>query len=137
MAIIFIRDIRRLVFPTEAVLEAVLEFDRARAGNIWRATVLEAELVADPDPMLIITIRPTGSEPHAHHSIDSSTIAAAIIRYCSNARIPLPRQGKKTLDATSDGIALTIESTVSVARVRRAATITNSAVPPAEDTPEA
>ncbi len=44
-------------------------------------------------------------------------VAAAAIHYCFRARIPLPRQGTKSIEVVPDGFQLTINTTTEVLRL--------------------
>ena len=110
-----IYESRRLLLPIETALDAVVEFDRQQAGTLWKGGVIEARLVSGPEPMLTVTTQVTG-HPAERRVFDLTALAAAIIHYCVRAGIPLPRQGRKSIDITSDGVTLTIESTVSMDR---------------------
>ena len=44
-------------------------------------------------------------------------VAAAAIHYCFRARIPLPRQGTKSIEVVAEGFQLTIQHTTEVLRL--------------------
>lgn len=116
MAKVSIHEARRLVLPLETVVDAVLQLDRDRAGALSLGTILEALVESEPDPGLLLAVRLQGSEAVERRKFALPMIAAAIINYCWQSRIPLPRQGTKTLAVVPEGFAFTIETTLQVPR---------------------
>lgn len=107
---VVIYESRRLLLPIETAFDAVIEFDRQQAGTLWKAVVTETRLVSGRNPMLVITTRVQGQPPE-RREFDFNTLAAAIIHYCVRARIPLPRNGRKGIEITPEGVTFSIEST--------------------------
>lgn len=117
MSKVSIHEVRKLVLPLATVVDAVLLFDRDRAGELVQATILEAKVASDSDqPGLVLTLRNTGSEAVESRRFALPAVAAAIIHYCWIARVPLPRQGTKTLEIVPEGFAFSIESTLQLPR---------------------
>lgn len=116
MAKVSIHEVRRLVLPIETVVDAVLLFDRERAGALAHAAVVEAKVASGDDAGLVLSVRIAGSEAIEQRKFALPALAAAIIHYCWIARIPLPRQGAKKLEVVPEGFAFTIESTLQLPR---------------------
>lgn len=117
MSKVSIHEVRRLILPIETVVDAVLLFDRDRAGALVHATIVEAKVAsADDEPGLVLMVRSSGSETVESRRIALPAVAAAIIHYCWIARIPLPRHGAKTLEIVPEGFAFSIESTLQLPR---------------------
>lgn len=117
MSKVSIHEVRRLVLPIETVVDAVLLFDRERAGTLSRAAVVEAKVASgDDEAGLVLVVRNAGSETLESRKFALPALAAAIIHYCWIARIPLPRHGAKTLEIVPEGFAFSIESTLQLPR---------------------
>lgn len=108
-------ETRRLTLPLETPVDAVIEFDRLQTGTLWQQVITESRLVPGTKPVLLVASRLPGHPPE-RREFDLPTLAAAIIHYCVRARIPLPRNGRKAIDITSDGVTFSIESTVNLDR---------------------
>lgn len=117
MSKVSIHEVRRLVLPVETVVDAVLQFDRDRAGVLSHGTILEAKVGAGAEEGLVLSVRFSGSNAIEQRTFALPAIAAAIINYCWNVRIPLPRHGTKTLTIVPEGFAFTVESTLQLARL--------------------
>lgn len=116
MAKVSIHEVRRLVLPLETVIDAVQQLDRDRAGALSVGTIIEAQVESEPEPGLVLWVRSPGSGAVESRKLALPMIAAAIINYCWQSRIPLPRQGTKTLEIVPEGFAFTIETTLQVPR---------------------
>jgi hypothetical protein len=116
MAKIQIHEVRRIIFPLEMAVDAVLEFDREQGGQLAWGTLVNARIESDPEPGLRIEVRPEDASAPRERQYSLSAIAAAFIHYCRKVRIPIPRQATKRIAIVPEGLALTIEVTVEVAR---------------------
>jgi hypothetical protein len=114
MATFSIQETRRLTLPIEAVVEAVLQFDRDSGGTLSHGTIVDATIESDPSPSLALTMQSRKSQSIEHRTFNLAAIAAAIIHYCRQARIPLPRGGKKTLEVVPEGLAFCIQATINM-----------------------
>lgn len=115
MAKVSIHETRRLVLPLDTVIDAVLQLDRDRSGELGRATLLAANVERGDEDGLVLSVRfPDDQVEHRRFTLP--VIAAAIINYCYQSRIPLPRQGAKKLEIVPEGFAFTVESALQLPR---------------------
>ncbi len=115
MAKVSIREIRRLVLPLDTVVDAILQLDRDRCGELSRATLVAASVEQGEQGCLVLSIR-FADDQVEQRRFTLPLIAAAIINYCYQSRIPLPRQGAKKLEIVPEGFAFTIESALQLPR---------------------
>ena len=111
-----IHEARRLVLPVETVVDALLQFDRDNAGTLSYGTILNATIEPEPDPGVLLLVRLRGSQTIERRIFALPAIAAAVLNYCRQSRIPLPLNGTKTLEMTPEGFVLSIRTTLSVPR---------------------
>jgi hypothetical protein len=71
---------------------------------------------SQPEPGLVLATKGSGASAVERRKFPLPMIAAAIINYCRQGRIPLPRQAKKTLEIVPEGFAFTVETTVELLR---------------------
>jgi hypothetical protein len=116
MRTLSISESRRLTLPIETAVEAVLQFDRDSGGMLWQGTILDASIVSEPSPGLLLVVRSRRADAIENRTYTLPAIAAAIINYCRQARIPLPRGGKKTLEVVPEGFVFCIETTINTPR---------------------
>ncbi len=107
-----LQDLRRLVFPVPALLDAVLTFDREHNGWLWLATA--PSLTIEAGGALKIEATRAGATAAETASRQPAWVAAALLQYCFKRRIPIPRHCSKTIEVLPDGIALLIEMSLSL-----------------------
>ena len=110
MAKVSISEVRRLTLPIDTAVDAVLQLDRDRGGSLSHGSILEARVDSGDDAGLFLSVRQSGTGDVEQRKFTVPEIAAAIINYCWQSRIPLPRHGTKTLEAIADGFTFTIET---------------------------
>ena len=116
MTTLSIYETRRLVLPIETVVEAVMQFDRDSGGTLFQGTILDATIETEPSPRLVLAVRRRSTDAIEHRTFTLPAIAAAIINHCRQARIPLPRNGKKLLEVVPEGLAFCIQTTINMPR---------------------
>jgi hypothetical protein len=120
MAKVPVHEVRRILLPIETVVDAVLQLDRDGGGRLSHGTLVEVVLEPPPEPGLALSAKLPGALNAERRKFPLPAIAAAIINWCRQARIPLPRHGKKTLEIVPEGFAFTVETTAEVARWHQA-----------------
>jgi hypothetical protein len=119
MAKVRIQEIRKLLLPVETVVDAILELDRSHGGALASAKLVEVRVETGTDPGLsLVLMQGSGSDAavvEKHFTLPA--VAAAAIHYCFRARIPLPRQGTKSIEVTPEGYQLTIQTITEVLRL--------------------
>lgn len=140
MAKVPVHEVRRLLLPVETVVDAVLQLDRDAGGKLSHGTLVEVVLESLPEPGLSLASKLPGALTAERRKFPLPAIAAAIINWCRQSRIPLPRQGKKTLEIVPEGFAFTVETIAQVPRWHQAVPagmVRRSAQEPAEPAAEA
>jgi len=110
MAKVSINEVRRLTVPLDTAVDALLQLDRDRGGVLSRGVLLGAQLESGDDAGLTLSVRLAGPGEVQHRKFTLPEIAAAIINYCWQCRIPMPRHGTKTLEVVSGGFTFTVET---------------------------
>jgi len=111
-----ITETRRLVFARETLLDAILYGERAAAGWLSRAAVHGIAMRSGGDGVtVVVTAERDGRRDLVEVEFGPAQIAAAMIRYCRELRIPLPRSAQKVLELQGDGICLTFTVRLSTA----------------------
>jgi hypothetical protein len=110
-----IHETRRLQFPLDTLVDALIELEVKQGHWPSKAAVVGATLDAsngtDADGVLLSIHRPENGEV-IERRYTLPMIAAAIVNYCLTLRVPLPRNSTKSIAILSDGVALLLENTV-------------------------
>ncbi|HTY94711.1 MAG TPA: hypothetical protein VMC02_12535 [Steroidobacteraceae bacterium] len=119
MAKVRLEEFRKFTLPIETVVDALLELDRSHGGTLAQGRLTEArvETGADPGLTLVIVQGAGGAAAAVEKHFTLPAIAAAIIHYCSRVRIPLPRQGKKSIEILGEGVQFTIQALTELPRM--------------------
>jgi len=109
-----LQDSRRLKFTVPALLDAVLTFDREHNGWLWRASAHSLLIEAGGGGAVTIEACKAGTAAPETVNRSPAWVAAALLQYCFKRRIPVPRNGTKTIEVLADGmgVALRVEVTM-------------------------
>ncbi len=109
-----IHETRRLQFPLDTLVDAIIELEDKQGHWPSRATVVGASIdnSGENDAGVVLSIhRPEGGEV-IERRYSLSMVAAAMVNYCVTMRVPMPRNSTKTLQILGDGVVLVLENTV-------------------------
>ncbi|HEY6514547.1 MAG TPA: hypothetical protein VIY50_00270 [Steroidobacteraceae bacterium] len=134
MANTLIHETRRLQFPLDTLVDALIELEDKQGHWPPKATVVGASIdnsSADGACVVLSVHRPEGGTV-TERRYSLSMIAAAIVNYCVTVRVPMPRNSTKTIQVLPDGVALLLENTVMLqSRHEEHSTLPAGSVPPA------
>ena len=114
MANTLIHENRRLQFPLDTLVDALIELENKQGHWPPKATVVGASIdnSGDDNAGVILSIhRPEGGEV-IERRYSLPMLAAAIVNYCLTVRVPIPRNSTKSIQVLADGVALVLENTV-------------------------
>jgi hypothetical protein len=109
-----IHENRRLQFPLDTLVDALIELESKQGHWPPKATVVGASIdnSGDDHAGVILSIhRPEGGEV-IERRYSLPMLAAAIVNYCLTVRVPIPRNSTKSIQVLADGVALVLENTV-------------------------
>ena len=98
-------EMRQIAFQHQEVARALLEYDRRRDNKFPAGNVRTVEIEEDPDIHATVTIEAINGGSTAV-KISAETLAAALILFCINHKIPMPVESTKRLQKVGDGVAL-------------------------------
>ncbi len=101
-------EIRKILFSEEEVQAAVVDYCLRSKIRLPNKNIDELEVRADPEAMVVLKYVDIGSEEATEVELSRDQVAAALIRYCSNIKVPLPHSAQKVLQPGDDGISLLI-----------------------------
>jgi hypothetical protein len=102
-------EIRQIIFRAEELIEAIVSYSNASAEPLPAGAVEAVEVVSGKTISVRVHIRGEGNLGDYQTTLDASTVAASLIRYCRDTGIPLPRDSEKSLQVTGDNLALVIK----------------------------
>jgi hypothetical protein len=134
MANTLIHESRRLQFPLDTLVDAIIELEHKQGHWPPKATVvgasIDASTTTDNDRVTLSIHLPEGDKV-IERKYSLAMIAAAIVNYCVTLRVPLPRNSSKSVQVLSDCVALVLENTVMLqSRHEELSTLPVGGVPP-------
>ena len=108
MSQILIHESRRLVFPLDTIVDAVIDLEREHARWPVRGAVMGARISRTAGLALTIKRPDAGTPDERCYSL--TILAAAIIAYCAKMRVPIPRNATKSVKVLPVGCELSLET---------------------------
>ena len=109
-----IHESRRLQFPLDTLVDALIELEDKQGHWPAKATVVGASIedLGAGNALLILSLHQSENGQVKELRYTSPMIAAAIVNYCVTMRVPMPRNSSKSIQILADGVALVLENTV-------------------------
>ena len=101
-----ITEIRQLIFARDTLLDAILHSERASNGWLGRAAVHGIAVRAGENISVVVKAEREGQRNWVEVEFGAAQIAAAMMRYCRELHIPLPRRSQKSLEVQGDNVCL-------------------------------
>lgn len=102
-------EVRIIVFTAEDVLDAIEGFDATAEKRLFRGKAIDCHVRKHPKVHAILEVERAGGEEIDTVDLNASQLAAALISFCRERRIPLPRNARKELDVIDDQLVLRLE----------------------------
>jgi hypothetical protein len=109
-------EIRQIVFKQTEVCAAINDYRRRRNEPLPVGTIDGIAFSEGPDVTATLTIKNNAGDNIAV-TLSREAVAAALILFCINRKIPLPAKGQKKLQKIGDSVGLTIKQEVRVRQV--------------------
>lgn len=104
-------ELRRLVFSNSQLRAALDNYKRVAPEIAPRGRIVSVSLMHDrPDPKVSVSYRDdsAGSDGDAALELEPKSVAAALVLYCMEFDVPVPRNARKKLTMMGDNICLEI-----------------------------
>ena len=102
-------EVRIIIFTIEEVLEAIERFDATAEKRLFRGKAIDCHVRKHPNVHAVLEVERAGGEEIETVDLNASQLAATLITYCRERRIPLPRNARKELDVIEDQLVLRLE----------------------------
>src|SRR5262245_37125063 len=99
-------EIRQIVFQQTELCAAIHDYKKRRAEPLPPGSIIGVTCGDGPDPTATLTIRNDSTNGVIIVTFNAEEIAAALILFCINRRIPLPAKAGKKLVRYGDSFAL-------------------------------
>jgi hypothetical protein len=109
-------EVRHIIFSNDEIIRAVVDYHRRNGSSLPAGSVIKMEVMANPEIRCALHIAVDGESSGAANGrqvawVDTATLAAALILFCINQRIPLPSKALKQLEMLNGRITLVVHRT--------------------------
>ncbi len=101
-------ELRKLVFSVDETRNAVIEHCLQKKIAMPEANIEDVVLSSDADRMVVLKFSTSDPTVPSELALNQEIVAAALIRYCNQCKIPLPRQGQKLLNVQDGKLVMMI-----------------------------
>jgi hypothetical protein len=109
-----IHETRRLQFPLDTLVDALIELEDKQGHWASKATVVGASIDNSEggEACVVLSVHRSDGGQVSERRYSLPVVAAAIVNYCLTMRVPIPRNSTKSIQVLADGVALVLENTV-------------------------
>ena len=107
------QEFRQLVFTEKEVIEALSQHCVRMNRSLPEGSAVKCNLTSKPEIAVELVIQnvsegraDTGT--HASVALEAAFVGAALLRFCMDKKIPIPRKGQKALQIADSALLLTI-----------------------------
>jgi hypothetical protein len=101
-------ELRQLIFSRDELAEAIANYNGAATNGVPAGRIMFCKVTQNSGIFVTVKIVPEGeTEVHTVH-LDKNTVGAALMKYCLDKNIPMPKKASKTLQAIGDNIAMSL-----------------------------
>ena len=104
-------EIRHIIFTNDEVVRAAIEYHKRTGSPLPPGTVIKVAFEKDPGVRCGLHMGLDSDGSRQLFWIEETILAAALIFYCINNRIPLPTKAAKNLHMVGEQVALMVTKT--------------------------
>jgi hypothetical protein len=101
-------ETRYITFPKDALVAAIMVLNSGGQRSLPPGKVEGCGIRADPDIVVSISIRDENTGELKQTDFPAETVGAAMIAYCRQVSVPLPRTAEKSLAVAGDNLMLCV-----------------------------
>jgi len=101
-------ELRRLVFSSDELAEALTSYSRASGPVLPDGDIVHCRIIDGDELAINVKVLPDLGGEVQTVRIGSELLGSALIRFCQDRRIPVPRHAEKTLQAIGQNVAMTL-----------------------------
>ena len=101
-------EFRQILFSNRELIDAIYDYDRAAQTKLLQGDILSCTPVEEDKVALRLQMMDQASGEAQVASLSSELVAAVLLRYCIKHRIPIPKNGVKSIQVHNDRISLDV-----------------------------
>ena len=101
-------EIRKIIFPDDDLITGIVDHMRATSKELPRGAVTSLEIVKSPELHVVLYVHDVANDESHSFPVDPDNLVRAMVRYCINNKIPIPKNAKKSAEKIDETMALSI-----------------------------
>jgi hypothetical protein len=102
-------ELRKIVFSNSELIDAIEGFARHTKKSMPAGKVVGCRVDGKDRITIALSVHHPAEGSKHTVTFDHASIAAALIRFCMEKKIPMPRTAEKSVERSGDGVALTLK----------------------------
>lgn len=98
---------RQIIFSLEEMADALRSSHRSKGRSLFSSDVV-AVTVKDTQVLVMLKGAGDGGRDPEEQTVEPSVVLDALVRYCLESNIPLPKAGRKQVLVSKSGVALLV-----------------------------
>ena len=97
---------RKIIFPDIELADAIRQHDKATDRKLPDREITSISVTAVPEPSVLIKFQ-NGNKNDLHSIVfDQAFLVAAMLRYCIDQKVMIPKQAKKWIEVKDQTLSL-------------------------------
>lgn len=101
-------ELRRLIFSREELVKAISNFREVSGNGIPAGNIVYCQIMRNSDLSVSVKFLPEGESQFQSEQLGVDIIGPALMKYCLDHKIPLPRNSEKAIEVIGENIAMTV-----------------------------
>lgn len=100
---------RKVIFAQDEVIKAVVAYDQHGGLKVLPpGEIVKVALGGNSEPNLVLSILDPSSGNCKTATLEATYLAAAMLKFCFDHKIPIPRRASKSVEIVDGGLALSL-----------------------------
>ncbi len=101
-------EFRQLVFSRDELAQALANYHEDAEDSVPLGNIVFCQIMQNSDLRVMIKVLPDGETQVQSRELGVDVIARALMKYCQDNKIPMPRNSEKSIEAIGENIAMTV-----------------------------
>ncbi len=101
-------EFRQLIFSRDELAKALANYHGDAEDHVPSGNIVFCQIMQNSDLRVMIKVLPDGETQVQSRELGVDVIARALMKYCLDNKIPMPRNSEKSIEAIGENIAMTV-----------------------------
>jgi hypothetical protein len=101
-------ELRQLIFSRDELAAAIANYNGNASQDVPAGRIMFCKVMQNSGIFVTVKIVPDGETEVQTVHLDKNTVGAALMKYCLDNKIPMPKKASKSLQALGENIAMSL-----------------------------